>query len=99
MRFFGFSCGKDHGKLAIPLPRARLARATCHRRRVEDDIEVAFHRALITEQIDAASDILTMLEGWHARRVDGHEAERRVNDIDLHLMRGELEGLRKSRAS
>ena len=99
MRFFGFSAGKAPDTADSPRPRARLARVTSHRRRVEDDIEVAFHRALTTQQLDAAADILTMLETWHARRADGGALERRANDLDLEVLRGELAGLRKSRAA
>ena len=99
MRLFGFSFGKEPDTADLPLPRARLTRVTAHRRRVEDDIEVAFHRALTTEQLDAAADILALLETWDARRVDEGVLERRVNALDLEVLRAELAGLRKSRAA
>lgn len=66
------------------------------RRRVEDDLEVAFQRALATGQIEVASDILAMLETWRARHACQSVPERRAGGINLRLMREELEGLKKS---
>ena len=90
---------KDPDTAGIPLPKARLARVTSHRRRVEDDIEVAFHRALSTEQVDAATDILNMLEAWHTRRVNEGVPERQASALDLRVLREELAALGKSRVA
>ena len=90
---------KDPDTADIPLPRTKLARVTSHRRRVEDDIEVAFHRALSTEQVDVATDILDMLEAWHTRRVNEGVPERQAGALDLQALRGELAALGKSRVA
>ena len=53
----------------VQIPGARLARVNQSlKRRLDDDVEEVFNRACATNDLEAAADLLALLEKWHARR-------------------------------
>ena len=83
-----------------PIPDIRLALfKPVHRRRLDDALEAVFNRACATNNLDAAADVLTVLEKWHGRRVAGYGRERRISDMKVKTMRSELVRLTASRIS
>jgi hypothetical protein len=76
------------------IPDNRLARVTqSFQRRLDDDIEAVFNRACISNDVDAAADLLALMEKWHERRKTSYGGERRINDDALRRARRALERL------
>jgi hypothetical protein len=61
------------------------------RRRMEDRIESLYNRACMANDLEAASDLLALLEKWFARRSANPGRERRVNAAALQRARRRLE--------
>ncbi len=83
---------------ARPIPDARLIHAgQVPKRRLDDALEEVFRRACDAGNLEAAEDLLSVLEKWNARRVTIHGVDRRINDTGVRAMRTELERLMASR--
>jgi len=94
MRTFGFIGSKTTRMHEVQIPGARLARVNQSlKRRLDDDVEEVFNRACATNDLEAASDLLALLEKWHARRQANYGRERRITGVGLQRARKELERL------
>jgi len=94
MRTFGFLVNKSTSLHEVHIPGARLARVNQSlKRRLDDDVEEVFHRACATNDLEAASDLLVLLEKWHARRSASYGRERRLSGASLQRARKELDRL------
>jgi hypothetical protein len=78
----------------VRIPGSRLARVNQSlKRRLDDDVEEVFHRACATNDLLAATDLLALLEKWHARRSASYGRERRISGAGVLRARKELERL------
>ena len=94
MRTFGFLVNRTSALHEVRIPGSRLARVNQSlKRRLDDDVEEVFSRACATNDLDAASDLLTLLEKWHARRSASYGRERRISGASLQRARKELDRL------
>jgi len=94
MRTFGFLVNRTSSLHEVRIPGSRLARVNQSlKRRLDDDVEEVFNRACATNDLEAASDLLTLLEKWHARRSASYGRERRISGVSLQRARKELERL------
>jgi hypothetical protein len=94
MRTFGFLGNRTRSLHEVQIPGARLARVNQSlKRRLDDDVEEVFNRACATNDLDAASDLLALLEKWHSRRQASYGRERRISGANLTRARGELDRL------
>lgn len=82
----------------LPTPRPPDPRKSI-RRRMEDQIEALYNRARIGNDLEAASDLLALLEKWFARRPVQVGRERRTNAAALLRARRDLEQLTRARQS
>jgi hypothetical protein len=92
MRPFGSLIEKAAKFREPPIPGARLDRvrpATVHR--LDEGITELFDYACITGDLEAAADLLALMEKWHARRAYDDEEQRRPGSVQLKRMRAELE--------
>jgi hypothetical protein len=92
MRPFGSLIEKAAKFREPPIPGARLDRvrpATVHR--LDEGITELFDYACITSDLEAAADLVALMEKWHARRAYEDEEQRRPGGIQLKRMLGELE--------
>jgi hypothetical protein len=94
VRPFAFILNDRFKSSAPRIPAARLERVQSFRRRLDDCVEELFDRACSTNNLLAATDLLALLEKWHARRSDSYGRERRTSDAALQRARGRLERLR-----
>src|ERR1700722_1214103 len=94
MRTFGFRSNVTTNLRAPPMPDPRSApsRSTYHRR-LDDAMVAIFERACTGNNLDAAAEVLTVLETWHERRSARYGSERRIDDTHLVGMRAALERL------
>jgi len=94
MRPFGSLIDKAV-KLSKPaIPDRRLARVNPPvMSRLDEGITELFDHACITGELEAAADLLTVLEKWHARRSASYGRERRISGAGLERARKELERL------
>jgi hypothetical protein len=81
------------------IPAARLALLDqTYRRRLDDDLEALFTRACIANDVEAAGELLELMEKWHARRLLRHgEERRRIDDTAIQAARYELAQLKATR--
>jgi hypothetical protein len=94
MRRFGILVNKSSALHEVQIPGSRLARVSQSlRRRLDDDVEDVFLRACATSDLEAAADLLTVLEKWHARRSSSYGRERRISGAALQRARKELDRL------
>jgi hypothetical protein len=94
MRTFGFLVNRSSSLHEVRIPGARLARVNQSlKRRLDDDLEEVFNRACATNDLEAATDLLTLLEKWHARRAASYGRERRINSAALDRARKDLDRL------
>jgi hypothetical protein len=94
MKPFGFLSKKGSGTREQRIPDNRLARVTqSFQRRLDDDVAAVFNRACISNDIEAATDLLALMENWHERRKTSYGGERRINDDALRHARRALERL------
>jgi hypothetical protein len=99
MRQFGFRVNVSPNLRETPVP-GRMARTNpSYRRRLDDSMVDVFDRACIGNNLDAAADVLTLLDRWHDRRSVKYGSERRIDDRDLVVMRTELNRLTALRTS
>lgn len=99
MRNFGFILKKGSSANEMTIPGARLARVNQSlKRRLDDDVEEVFNRACATNDLEAAADLLALLEKWHARRSASYGRERRMSGASVQRVRDELERLTALRA-
>jgi hypothetical protein len=70
-----------------------------HRRRLGDSLADIFTRAVASNNLDGAADLLTILEKWQQRRVTKYGRERRISDAELKAMRADLDRLTAVRIS
>ena len=100
MRMFGYRTTAATNLRAPQIPDMRQALSKpSQRRRLDDAMVAIFERACAGNNLDAAAEILTVLETWHERRAAKYGRERRIDDRHLVVMRAELErvtALRKS---
>ena len=82
------------------VPGARLERVnppvTHH---LDEGLADLFNHACISNDLEAAADLVAVLEKWHARRSYGDEQQRRVGGVHLKRMHGELERRRITRGT
>jgi hypothetical protein len=95
MRPFGFILRGKHLNLSRPRLYAPLPvnRRRWPRRRMEDQIETLFNRACLLGNLDAAADLLALLEKWYSLGSARIGRERRINGDAMHRARRELERL------
>src|SRR6266700_6252158 len=94
MRTFGFLVNRSSSLHEVRIPTARLARVNQSlKRRLDDDVEEVFNRACASNDLEAARDLLVLLEKWHARRSASYGRERRISGAALQRARKELERL------
>ena len=93
MRRFGFLVNRP-GLHEVQIPGSRIARVNqALKRRLDDDVEEVFNRACASNDLEAAQDLLVLLEKWHARRAASYGRERRISGAALNRARKELERL------
>ena len=97
MRATGFTFDSSLSFSAPREPRQADGQRPPPKRRLDDDIEAIFSRACATSNIDAAGDLLAVLEKWHIRRTKKYGRERRINSLDLQAARRKLERLAAAR--
>ena len=96
MRTFGFLVNRASSLHEMRIPSARLARVNQSlKRRLDDDVEEVFNRACATNDLEAAGDLLALLEKWHVRRSASYGRERRISGANLARTRKELDRLMK----
>jgi hypothetical protein len=94
MRSFGFKLRHNTSLSAVKRPGHWHAQAPINlNRRLDDALVVVFDRACETGNLDAAKDILAVLEKWAARRASKYGTERRMANNGIEAMRAELERL------
>jgi hypothetical protein len=92
MRPFGTLIEKAVKFREPSIPGARLDRVlprTEHR--LDDGINELFEYACITGDLEAAGELMALMEKWHARRTYKDYEQRRLVVIQLKRMRGELD--------
>jgi hypothetical protein len=97
MRSYGFLIGQSAGLRAVAVPSDNSR--SLHRRRLDDSLVDTFQRAVASNKLDAAADLLAILEKWHDRRKFKYGRERRIGDADLIAMRADLGRLTALRTS
>jgi hypothetical protein len=94
MRTFGFLVNRSSSLHEVRIPGDRLARVNQSlKRRLDDDLEAVFNRACATNDLEAAADLLAVMEKWHARRSASYGRERRINSAAIDRARKDLERL------
>lgn len=92
MRPFGTLIQKTLQFREPPIPGTRLDRVTPRAAfPMDEGIKELFDYACITKDLDAAADLVALLERWHARRRYADHEQRRFVVIQLKRMRGELD--------
>ena len=92
MRPFGTLIDKTARFREPPIPGSRLERvqpSVAHR--LDEGITELFDYACITNDLEAAADLVALMETWHARRSYGDERQKRASGLHLKRMHGELE--------
>ncbi len=94
MRPFALLVKKSTTLHEVGIPGARLARLhQALKRRLDDDVEEVFNRACATNDLEAAADLLALLEKWHQRRTTSYGRERRISGAHVERARKDLERL------
>jgi hypothetical protein len=100
MRHHGFLLGGNAGLREVPIPPgARIKSAASLRRRLDDSLVDICSRAVASNNLDGAADLLEIMEKWHERRKVKYGRERRIHDAELTAMRTALNQLRALRTS
>jgi hypothetical protein len=74
-----------------PVPDQRMARVNPSApSRLDEGIKDLFDYACISSDLDAAADLLTLMEKWLTRHSHGDEQQRRNRAILIRRMQGEL---------
>jgi hypothetical protein len=91
---FGFLLGPGSTFRAPQIPDNRLNRVNQSlKRRLDDDIEEVFNRAVAGKDAESAGDLLELMEKWHARRQQRYGRERRISGANVQRARLELDRL------
>jgi hypothetical protein len=91
MRPFGTLIPKAVKFREPSIPHARLDRVTPRtEHRMDEGINELFEHACITSDLEAAGDLLALMERWHAQRTYKDYEQRRLVIIQLKRMHGEL---------
>jgi hypothetical protein len=80
-------------RLSAPVKIA-VATRQATRRRLDDHVAEIFHRACTIKDLEAAADLLALLEKWHFRRATRYGRERRIGDAMMQRARKEAGRLR-----
>ena len=92
MRPFGTLIKKTVKFREPTIPGARLDRALPRiEHRLDEGVHELFEYACITSDLEAAGDLVALMEKWHARRRYKDYDQRRLVVIQLKRMRGELD--------
>jgi hypothetical protein len=92
MRPFGTLIDKTIKFREPSIPGARLDRVTPRtEHRLDEGICELFEYACITSDLEAAADLMALIEKWHVRRAYKDYEQRRLVIIQLKRMRGELD--------
>ena len=77
---------------AATIPEARLARVhPSPTHRLDEDVMEAFTLACSLDELEAAADLMALMQRWQSRRVHADEQEKRFGRLHLRRMLGELE--------
>jgi hypothetical protein len=102
MRGLRFLISGSAGLADVRPPSDPMARITqAFRRRLVDEVEGAFRHACMYNDLEAAADLLDLLEKWHSRRLSRYGHDRRRDTSYLTRAREELRRrtiLRKSKS-
>jgi hypothetical protein len=75
-----------------PIPDPRLTRVNPPvMSRLDEGITELFDHACISGELEAAGDLLALLQRWQSRRSYADEQQRRMAGVHLKRMSGELE--------
>jgi hypothetical protein len=92
MRPFGTLIDKTVKFREPAIPGARLERVNPPVvDRLDEGITDLFNYACTTNDLEAAADLVALLDNWHVRRSYGDEQQRRLGGVHLKRMHGELE--------
>ncbi len=92
MRGIGFILDKAVKIRQPHIPEKRLVRAfETQWRQLDDDSATAFNSACAAGDLDAAADLLSLMEAWHAKRTYRDSAEQRLRGTLLMRLRCELD--------
>jgi hypothetical protein len=92
MRPFGSLIDKAVQLSKPPIPGPRLARVNPPViSRLDEGIAELFDQACMTGELEAAADLLALLEQWQAHRTYADEQQRRMAGVQPKRMRGELD--------
>ena len=92
MRSFGSLIEKTVKFRQPEIPGARLERAHPPAvNRLDEGVQELFDLACITNDLEAAADLVALMEKWHERRCYDDEEQRRTDGIYLKRMHGEFD--------
>jgi hypothetical protein len=91
-----YNCASGMSEPRLPAPRPEDARHTS-RRRMEDQIETVYNKARAANDLEAAADLLALLEKWLTRRAARLGKDRRMDRANLNRVRREMQVLTRSR--
>jgi hypothetical protein len=92
MRPFGTLIEKAVKFREPSIPGARLDRVVPRtENRLDEGINELFEYACITNDLEAAGDLVGLIEKWHARRSYRDYEQRRLVAVQLKRMHGELD--------
>jgi hypothetical protein len=92
MRPFGSIIDKAIQLRKPPIPDPRLERVNPPvMSRLDEGIMELFDQACVTGELEAAAELLALMEKWQARRAYPDEQQRRMGGVHLKRMHGELE--------
>jgi hypothetical protein len=99
MRHFSLLIRNSPGLSAVSASRLGAGPVGRLRRRLDDLLADIFARAVATNDLEGAADLLAILENWHRRRKAHYGRGRRVDGADLKTMRANLDRLTAQRKS
>jgi hypothetical protein len=92
MRPFGTLIDKTIKFREPSIPGARLERVQPPAiNRLDEGIKELFDNACLSNDLDAAADLIALAEKWHARRPYSDEHHKQVGGVHVKRMHGELE--------
>ena len=91
MRPFGSIIDKAVKLRDPPIPDARMVRVNPPSvSRLDEGLKELFDCACVANDLEAAADLLALMEKWYARRMYHDESQKRAHGILLKRMTGEL---------
>ena len=92
MRMFSVLVDKAVRFREPPVPDSRLTRVNPPAaNRLEEGLVEVFTLACAAHDLEAAADLMALMEKWQTRRPDTDEAGKRLSSLRLRRMKGELE--------